>query len=179
MYNYYENVKKGFLQKEPREYVSPSIYEKWMTRGIPEKGDILFTTEAPLGNVAQLDTDEKVVFAQRIIIMQPQQKHLRKEFLKYLLLSSGMQKEIQKNATGATAQGIKASVLRLIPIYFPAITEQDRIIHQLDNLKGMVGALEQNYQQKLQSLTELKQSLLQKAFTGELTANNVDKLVNL
>ncbi|MDO9586053.1 MAG: hypothetical protein Q7I93_06175, partial [Syntrophales bacterium] len=57
-----KNVRNGYLQIKPREYVHPSIYKTWMTRGIPKIGDVLFTTEAPLANVAQLDTEEKVVF---------------------------------------------------------------------------------------------------------------------
>ena len=63
----------GYLQETPEEFIAPQTYRSWMTRGIPQKGDVLFTTEAPLANVAQLDTDEKVAFAQRIIIMQPEQ----------------------------------------------------------------------------------------------------------
>ena len=63
-----KNVKMGFLQSSPLEYVSPDSYESWMTRGIPKVGDVIFTTEAPLANVAQLDTDERVVFAQRIML---------------------------------------------------------------------------------------------------------------
>ncbi len=63
-----KNVKMGYLQETPSEYVAPESYDAWMTRGIPQRGDVLFTTEAPLANVAQLDTDDKVVFAQRIIV---------------------------------------------------------------------------------------------------------------
>jgi len=58
-----KNVKMGFLQETPMEFVAPDSYDDWMTRGIPRRGDVLFTTEAPLANVAQLDTDERVVFA--------------------------------------------------------------------------------------------------------------------
>jgi type I restriction enzyme, S subunit len=45
-----KNVKNGFLQREPEEFVDSSIYDKWMVRGIPKKGDVLFTTEAPLAS---------------------------------------------------------------------------------------------------------------------------------
>ncbi|MEY3607902.1 MAG: hypothetical protein RLZZ447_690, partial [Verrucomicrobiota bacterium] len=62
-----KNVKMGFLQETPMEFIATANYSGWMTRGIPQKGDVLFTTEAPLANVAQLDTAEKVAFAQRII----------------------------------------------------------------------------------------------------------------
>lgn len=45
-----KNIKMGFLQKEPKEFIAESDYASWMRRGIPEKGDVLFTTEAPLAN---------------------------------------------------------------------------------------------------------------------------------
>lgn len=66
-----KNVKMGFVQRHPEEFVDPAAYDNWMTRGLPKSGDVLFTTEAPLGNVAQLNTDEKVMIGQRLITMQP------------------------------------------------------------------------------------------------------------
>ncbi|MBW4647580.1 MAG: restriction endonuclease subunit S [Kastovskya adunca ATA6-11-RM4] len=167
-----KNVKMGFLQLEPQEFVNPDIYDDWMTRGIPQKGDVLFTTEAPLGNVAQLDTDEKVVFAQRVIIMQPDEKFINKTFLKFLLLSNIIQQRIQNKGTGATAQGIKASLLKKIPISFPSdLLIQEAIVLKLETLEADTKRLETIYRQKLAALNELKQSILQKAFTGELTAD--------
>jgi len=164
-----KNVKMGFVQRDPEEFVAPDSYDAWMTRGIPLKGDVLFTTEAPCGNVAQLDTAEKVVFAQRIIIMQPDEKRLDNTFLKYALLSSPLQKRIQAKATGATALGIKASLLRTIEISFPKeMKEQLCIVATLDNLRSEVARLESLYTRKLAALDELKQSLLQQAFSGQL-----------
>ena len=53
-----KNVRMGFIDEEPKEFISEREYDSWMTRGIPLKGDVLFTTEAPLGNVAQITTDQ-------------------------------------------------------------------------------------------------------------------------
>lgn len=164
-----KNVKMGFLQETPREFVSPASYDAWMTRGIPKRGDVLFTTEAPLANVAQLDTDEKVVFAQRIIIMQPDPSKIDSTFLKYLLLSQPVQDRIRSQGTGATVQGIKASLLKKIEISFPrSLDEQTNIVDQLDDLSEESQRLESLYQSKLKALDELKKSLLHQAFSGNL-----------
>jgi len=174
-----KNVKMGFLNREPQEFVNPDIYDSWMTRGIPEKGDVLFTTEAPLGNVAQLNTDERVVFAQRVIIMQPKSDVLDNTFLKFMLLSRVMQKRIQDNGTGATAKGIKASLLKKIQVAFPkSIEVQKRTAADLTELQEQTQRLEAIYQQKLEALHELKQSILHKAFTGELTNPSASLRVN-
>jgi type I restriction enzyme S subunit len=111
-----KNVKMGYVQREPEEFVDPTAYDGWMTRGFPRRGDVLFTTEAPLGNVAQLDTDEKVIVGQRLITMQTDSTILEPAFLKYMLLSAPMQDAIRARATGATVQGIKASLLRQVKV---------------------------------------------------------------
>ncbi len=164
-----KNVKMGYLQETPMEFIAATNYKGWMTRGIPQKGDVLFTTEAPLANVAQLDTDEKVAFAQRIIIMQPNYAKLDNTFLKYLLLSRPVQQRIRTKGTGATVQGIKASLLKTIEISFPkSLAEQGQIVTNLDGLSEETQRLESIYQQKLAALDELKKSLLHQAFSGAL-----------
>jgi type I restriction enzyme S subunit len=164
-----KNVKMGFLQETPMEFIAPDNYSSWMTRGIPRKGDVLFTTEAPLANVAQLDTDEKVAFAQRVIIMQPDKLKLESTFLKYLLLSNPVQQRIHAKGTGATVKGIKASLLKKIEIDFPkSLGEQREIVAKLDDLQEQTRCLESIYQRKLATLDELKQSLLHQAFSGAL-----------
>ena len=164
-----KNVKMGFLQETPMEFIAAASYRGWMTRGIPQKGDVLFTTEAPLANVAQLDTDEKVAFAQRIIIMQPNALRLGSTFLKYLLLSQPVQQRIRTKGTGATVQGIKASLLKLIEISFPqSLTAQEQIVRKLDDLREETQRLARLYERKLVALEALKKSLLHQAFSGDL-----------
>ena len=164
-----KNVKMGFLQEAPKEFIAAKDYQSWMTRGIPKMGDVLFTTEAPLANVAQLDTAEKVAFAQRVIIMQPDKAKLDSTFLKYLLLSGPVQQRIRSQGTGATVQGIKASLLKLIEISFPKdLTEQQAIVTKLDALREETQRLTSLYTRKLAALEALKKSLLHQAFSGEL-----------
>ena len=163
-----KNVKMGHLQRQPEEFVAPESYAEWMTRGIPEYGDVLFTTEAPLANVAQLDTRERVVFAQRIIILQPKKQLIDQTFLKYALLSGSMQKDILAKGTGATVSGIKASLLKKIKVSFPSIPEQQRLVAALDEMTDRSKHLETTYQQKLSELAVLKKGLLGAAFRGEL-----------
>jgi type I restriction enzyme S subunit len=164
-----KNVKMGYLQEAPMEFIATDNYDSWMTRGIPQKGDVLFTTEAPLANVAQLDTNEKVAFAQRVIIMQPEKGKIDSTFLKYMLLSGPIQQLIRAKGTGATVQGIKASLLKLIDISFPAdLSIQSELVSKLDALREETQRLESLYQQKITALDELKKALLHKAFSGAL-----------
>jgi type I restriction enzyme S subunit len=131
----------GYVREEPIEFIVEEDYEGWMTRGIPEHGDILFTTEAPLGNVAQLLTRGKVALAQRIITLHPV-KQIDAAYLKTSLMSPLLQSSIHRRATGTTAQGIKASRLKLIPVPIPPLAEQKRIVAKVDQLMKLCDALE-------------------------------------
>jgi type I restriction enzyme S subunit len=164
-----KNVKLGYLQIEPQEFIAEGNYESWMSRGIPNFGDVIFTTEAPLANVAQIDTTEKLAFAQRIIVMQPKPSKINQTFLKYMLLSNPIRNKILGKGTGATVLGIKSSLLKKIEIYFPkSIEEQQNTFQKLEALSAETKRLEAIYQQKINDLDELKKSILQKAFSGEL-----------
>ena len=166
-----KNVKMNRIQRDPEEFIDPAVYDTWMTRGYPRKGDVLFTTEAPLGNVAQLDTDETVVIGQRLITMQPDDQVLDRTFLKFALMSRPTQAEILKRGTGATVVGIKASLLKQVPISFPSkVTDQQVLANEMESAANFVGQLAKNYRRKISELAALKRRLLDKAFAGELTS---------
>jgi type I restriction enzyme S subunit len=163
-----KNIKKGYLTEDPKEFIDSKDYESWMTRGIPIVGDILFTTEAPLGNVAMLDLEDKVAFAQRTIILQMDRDIFVPKFLFYLILSNKFQRKIQELATGTTVLGIKSSLLKKVKVKYPDIKEQKNIAKELDRLSEHTGQLESIYQQKISNLQELKKSYLAEAFAGKL-----------
>jgi len=137
-----KNIRFGYISREPREFITEAEYNEWMTRGFPKIGDILFTTEAPLGNVALVDIEEKFALAQRAICFQlhvPEIAH----FLKVLIMSRIFQNQLIENATGMTATGIKSSKLKEIPIPLPPLPEQHRIVAKVDELMALCDQLEQ------------------------------------
>ena len=164
-----KNVRLGFIKNDPEEFVEESAYEKWMTRGFPEVGDVLFTTEAPLANVARLETSGKVVIGQRLITMQTDRAEIDPSFLKWSLLSPQMQTDIHAQATGATVLGIKAKLLKKIPLHVPAsIDVQKALASACEATFANRVELERLYAKKLENISALRQGLLEKAFAGEL-----------
>lgn len=76
-----KNIDNGKLDfSEDHEYVSEEVYEEWMTRGKPEEGDVLITTEAPMGEVAQIQ-ETPVALAQRVILLKVNTELLKKDYL--------------------------------------------------------------------------------------------------
>lgn len=165
-----KNVRMGYIKTDPREFVLEAAYDEWMTRGFPEIGDVLFTTEAPLANVAELDTSEKVVIGQRLITMQTDRNEIHPRFLKWSLLSPQMQQDIRDKGTGATVTGIKASLLKKIRFYVPPTLEaQIEIAEKGEAAFALRDSLTRLYQDKITNIADLRQALLQKAFSGQLT----------
>lgn len=165
-----KNVKMGYVDYSIKDYISEEEFAQRQRRGISRRNDILFTTEAPLGNVALADLD-MFSAGQRIITLQ-QYSDVRflvdNKFYLYCLMSPFFQGELKELATGATAQGIKASRLKEVNIPYPHIYEQQSIVKKLDALSERCRAMEENYRQTIAHCNALKQALLTKAFNGEL-----------
>ena len=136
-----KNVRKGFISFLPEEFLSESNYREWMTRGIPQEGDVLFTTEAPMGNAAVVRLKERFALAQRVINFRPYGA-LDPDFLVLQLLAEPFQSILDKTATGLTAKGIKAAKLKRLPIAIPPLPEQHRIVARVDELMALCDQLE-------------------------------------
>lgn len=80
------------------------------------------------------------------------------------MLGSVFQKRIKELATGATAQGIKAKLLKTVLVPIPPLSEQQRIVSRLDSLSAHVRELEEVLQKTIAECDALKQALLRKVF---------------
>jgi type I restriction enzyme S subunit len=124
----------------PNEFIAPEDYDSWMTRGLPEIDDIVLTTEAPLGEIA-LIKDRNVALAQRIITLRGKKNIVFNPFLKYYFQDDAGQHELQSRASGTTVFGIKASVLKKVPVSLPPLLEQKAIAVVLSCLDDKIDLL--------------------------------------
>lgn len=167
-----KNVKAGFISEEPREFIPTDEYSSWMVRGFPKTGDVLFTTEAPLGQAALLPDYEKVAIAQRLICLQPKEG-LNSNYLLHLILSPLFQNELNKRATGSTAKGIRSKELAKIQIPIPALVTQE----EFNKAVLSIEIQKEQAQASLAKAENLFNSLLQQAFKGELTGTKEEVIV--
>ena len=119
------------------EYIAEQDYNSWMRRGIPHPGDVVMTTEAPLGEIAQLDT-RKIALAQRVITLRGKSGELDNTFLKYLMLSTNVQNQLIARSTGTTVKGIKQAELREVELTYPEYSIQRRIADILGTLDDKI-----------------------------------------
>ena len=121
-------VKDGRVLQPIEQTIASSYYSIWMTRGLPKTGDVVITTEGPLGEVAQLDEQTaRYALGQRVVCMRGKRGVIYNKFLKFLLMSSKQQEIIQSFATGTTVAGISQKALRSVPISVPSFEQQIKI----------------------------------------------------
>lgn len=144
-------VKNGSIQ-EPNEYISHEDYPKWMTRGFPKVGDVVLTTEAPLGEVAQIK-DPSYALAQRIITLRGKKGIIDNGYLKYFLQSTKGQNRLKERETGTTVTGIKSSELKKILISAPDLSTQSAIAEILSSLDDKI-ELNNQINQNLEALAQ-------------------------
>ena len=137
-----KNIKKGFIDyNSSKEFVSESDYIEIMRRGLPQVGDVLITTEAPCGNVAQIDKED-IALAQRVIKYRSSNANiLDNTFLKFMLLSKDFQTSLIKLSTGGTVKGIKGGTLHKMKIKIPPIDEQKHIISILEKFETLTNSI--------------------------------------
>ena len=134
-----KNVKDNKFFIDPQEFIPEENYDDVMTRGIPRVNDVLFTTEAPLGNVCRIpDVYEKFCVGQRLITMQPHEDVLNSEYLEYALASPEFQDKMWQKSSGSTVKGIRSKLLVLLTIPVPPMAIQEEFknfLHQVDKSK--------------------------------------------
>jgi type I restriction enzyme S subunit len=163
-----KNIDDGDLDfSEDHEYVTEEVYDDWMTRGYPEEGDVLITTEAPMGEVAQVQ-DTPVALAQRIILLKVNTDLMKKEFLKYFLDSEFNQTQLMKSQTGSTARGIQASKLKGIRVLIPPLAEQEKILEKIEKETEKIDELISEIQEGIDRLKEYRTALITNAVTGQI-----------
>lgn len=163
-------LKEGRLDYKSIEFISEEEYAKWMTRGFPRNGDVLFTTEAPIGETAILTIEGRVALAQRIVALRAKKEIAINKFLCYALQHEPIRQDVLSRATGTTATGIKKSELMKVTVPIPPLSEQARIVDMLDSIDASTLA-ETN---RVASLSATFVTLLEQLMTGKLRINNLE-----
>lgn len=157
------NVRAGYIDFDRECYLgSEELYAAWMVQGDTQKNDLVFTMEAPLGNVAVIPDDRKYILSQRVVLLRTNNR-VNHRFLFQYLRSDTFGKILDSNATGTTAKGIQQKRLVQLPVVVPNLEEQAHIANVLDAIDSKLSALAA----KQARHQDLKRGLMQKLLTGE------------
>ena len=170
-----KNIRKHGLCLKKTKYISEKDHNIFIKRSNVSFGDILISMIGVNRGMACL-VDDNRNFSIKNVGLVKSSGNLHMPFLLYYLKSDIARKYVDEESRGGAQPFIGLGKLRAFPILSAPIEEQISVTEVLDRLSNDSNSLIENYQKKLNSLNELKQSLLAKAFSGELTASSDDVL---
>ncbi|MFS3915999.1 restriction endonuclease subunit S [Bacillus australimaris] len=159
------NVKNGYIDySADAHYGNQELYDKWMTGHELRKGQVLFTTEAPMGNTAQVPDDKGYILSQRTIAFDVNPEKIVDDFLAVLLRSPKTFAELSALSSGGTAKGVSQKSLSQLKVTVPTnLEEQIKMGAFFKNLDHLISI----QKRKLEKTKALKSAYLSEMFPAE------------
>jgi type I restriction enzyme S subunit len=155
-------------------YVPQEYYDELKSFRQPKPRDILYTVTGSYGIPVIVDSDQKFCFQRHIAMIRPSSE-VNARWLYYFLLSPGASTQARDLATGTAQKTVSLKSLRGFRVPRVARSEQDAAVKRLDAISDLLHRLDAVCKRRSTALAELKQSILHKAFAGELTAKEAER----
>jgi len=164
-----QNVKDGNVVLDKYRYISKQFHQELTKKNKPQKGDILYSrVGSKFGEAGVVEHDFEFSVYVSLTLIKPAVEILSSYYLKHFLNSRQIKDLALKSVSSSGVPNLNVKDVREFPIMLPSIFQQDKIVENIELLSLETKRLESIYQQKLTDLEELKKSILQKAFNGEL-----------
>jgi len=161
-----KSIKNGkIVRRDAMNFGSEELYSVWMKDEL-EKGDVLLTSEAPLGEMYYFNDDTKYILSQRVFALRVNKK-ITSEYLFHYLFSEKGQALLQARASGSTVEGIRQSELRKVEIIVP----EKEILNKASKIFKTVFDKIFINEEQIQSLVKTRDELLPRLMTGEIRVN--------
>ncbi|MBG0746314.1 MAG: restriction endonuclease subunit S [Planktothrix agardhii KL2] len=158
------NIVNGEIDFNVSKYISEDFWQKLTLRCPIEINDILYTTVGSYGNVALVRTDKKFCFQRHIAHIKPDNSKINPEFLLGLMQSDGIKRQADQQVRGIAQKTLNLKELKSFQVFNPPINLQKKYAA----IRRKIESKLQKQQKMLQESENLFNSLLQKAFKGEL-----------
>ncbi|MEM5540381.1 restriction endonuclease subunit S [Olleya sp. AS48] len=153
------NVKKGKIKIDDK-FISKEYYDKWTTRGFIKPGDILITTEAPVGEIAKVPGDQVYMISRRVFALQVNEDLADETYIYYLLLTEGVLKYFESISHGATAPRIYKDEVLKLKIDLPELPTQKKTASILSAYDDLI----ENNNQRIKLLEEMAEEIYKEWF---------------
>lgn len=161
------NVKKQSLVLDDALYTNERDFKIWTERGVPPVGSILFTREAPAGEICIVPAFTKLCMGQRMMNFICHQSNYT-NFLFDYLTSDCLKRYIESEAAGSTVSHLRVEQVYNIPIVIPPNSEQKNIDEMVGVMKAQYSRLIDDAECSLVLLQERRNALISAAVTGKI-----------
>lgn len=134
------NVKDGYIDPSiDAHYGDEDLYNAWMAGNELHKGQVLFTTEAPMGNVAKVPDDKRYILSQRVVAFEVNSEYITEGYLAIVLRSTKTHSALEALSSGGTAKGVSQKSLGELHIPLPIkLSEQKLLSGLLEHLDSLI-----------------------------------------
>lgn len=161
------NIRNGEVDLTTTFSVEHPVFVEWNRRGAPRNGDILFTREAPLGQVGMLRADTPVFLGQRIMLYRADESVIKKELLLFNFLGTHMDRQLRLLGAGSLHEHMRVGDGLKLRIYCPPRAQQDELVAEIEAGRGGSLRLADLAKRQIALLAERRQTLITAAVTGQ------------
>ncbi|ENA4755223.1 restriction endonuclease subunit S [Escherichia coli] len=164
------NIQDGYIKLADVDYVGDAEFQKLRNRCDPDYGDILISCSGSIGRVCLVDENSKYVMVRSVALVKLMQDFVINKYMMFLLQSPLLQKEIEENSKSTAQSNLFLGPIKNLGIPLPPVSEQREIVRRVEQLFAYADTIEKQVNNALARVNNLTQSILAKAFRGELTA---------
>jgi len=166
------NIRDGKMVLDKMKYINEDTYEYWSRRCPPEKGDLFFTREAPMGEAMIVPKGQKLCMGQRMMLLRPFSDLLDNNYLLYCLLDPNFKSRMLENAIGTGVKHLRVGDVENLCIPIAPYHEQMEIVKRVESFFSIADQMEEKLKRAQNGVDKLTTSILAKAFRGELVLHD-------
>lgn len=163
-----KDIKGGKIYFDNCKYVSPETHEEIHPRCNPEKGDLLITKSGTIGRTAIVRTDDVFDLFVSVALIKPASTKVNMEFINIALMHWVNSIDVSSRVVGTAIKNLHLRDMRVLAIPFAPLTEQQEIVRLVDQYFAFADTIEAQVKKAQARVDNLTQSILAKAFRGEL-----------
>ena len=118
------NVRNHKIDLSSVRYVEKETFDKWNRRLTPQRGDVILTREAPIGEVGILESDDSVFLGQRLMLYRVNPELTTPEYLLYFLMSDSFKIQYEQMSSGSTVKHLSVPQCSKWNILVPPVALQ-------------------------------------------------------
>ncbi|WP_052247418.1 restriction endonuclease subunit S [Alteromonas macleodii] len=164
------NVRDGSIKLEKVDYVGEDEFKKLRKRCDPNKGDILISCSGSVGRIALCDKDDEYVMVRSAALVKTDLMGQNNKYLMYVLQSPVLQQIIINKSKSTAQSNLFLAPIKELPIPLPSKEEQKEIVRRVESLFTIADKFEKQHLDAKARTNRLTQSILSKAFRGELVS---------
>ena len=163
-------AENGYVENEL--FISQELFDEFSKSGVPQPGDLMVTAVGTLGKTYIVKQGDYFYYKDASVICFENYGHILPDYLKYVMQSEMMNRQIRSNSSGTTVATL--TMVRMVEYYLPLppLAEQKRIVAKIEELLPLVERYEAAWN-RLEAFNkrfpgDMQKSILQMAIQGKL-----------